>query len=393
MSIYVIISLILFQICVNKICADISHLYQYYHPHYPQEYLYETYFTTTTIPPPPLQSPAFQLPEIIVNRKASDNNNGYHYPKPVNTYIPVTNEPSDHYIPLPTSTPSPSQPSPPDFFPEIPEQNFPEPSPVPTLPPITPPIDQTFQPPVPSPPSEGYLPPPSNIIEAHPIEIISDDSISIEGYNYQPATSTIGPFGPGSNIPLGPSSPSPTNGYNYQPPVSYLPPTPDTRSLKDFNSIKRLKPIQLRLNEMRCLSSNQDGYFRAILTTESNLKSLPIIDDSSSLISDNGHCDIHLIKSKIIIDIHSENFQKCNVKYCGGNSVNTNNNNINGGSNNGNNGHNKEQNLCLRLRFPMISGMKTASDSILTLQCKLQEKIVTRTHSLKIGVSNELLVL
>jgi hypothetical protein len=41
----------------------------------------------------------------------------------------------------------------------------------------------------------------------------------------------------------------------------------------------------------------------------------------------------------------------------------------------------------LRIRFPQIRGMRTIDDGILTLQCKLQERIVEKTHSLRMGLN------
>lgn len=142
-------------------------------------------------------------------------------------------------------------------------------------------------------------------------------------------------------FPQKPSTPAPV----------YLPPSDGNQ---DQNQLR------LRLKDMRCLSA---GYFRAVLKLDSFLGAAPTVDQDNDDQQDK-RCELRLSRSFLLLDISGENFERCGVRSCG-------------------------QDLCLRLRFPAIRGLRTSGDSILTLHCKAQERVAVKTHALKMGVAND----
>lgn len=293
------------------------------------------------LPQDTISSPAIpvfpQLPEIVVNRalfRNSDNgivlNKGYNYDPPNQQYlppviIPQRDEfpPNNEYLP-PSNEPTPAPQF--DYF--VPSNDY--------LPP---------QQDIPDEPLSQYLPPAST------------------------TTSTQQPFRPQFDDII-PSSDD--NGYNYDAPTnSYLPPSSSQskgRNLKDsifFRGTKQsTAPIRLDLNDLKC-RFDSNGYFKSIVTIQSFIDNIPIIENTSGELIDNNLCDVRLVKSQLIIDISIENFQKCGIKVC-------------------------DKDLCLRLRFPQIRDMKTLNDPVLVLKCKIQERIITKTHAVKMGINESL---
>ncbi|XP_017020034.1 uncharacterized protein [Drosophila kikkawai] len=154
-------------------------------------------------------------------------------------------------------------------------------------------------------------------------------------------------------------------GYDYHAPVAvpvfptqkpstpapvYLPP----EGIQDQNQLR------LRLKDMRCLSGR---YFRAVFKLDSFLGAAPTLDQDNDDVQDK-RCEMKLSRSFLLLDISGEDFERCGVKSCG-------------------------QDLCLRLRFPAIRGLRTSGDSILTLHCKTQERVAVKTHALKMAVAND----
>lgn len=171
-----------------------------------------------------------------------------------------------------------------------------------------------------------------------------------EGYDYyRPSTPTIVAADTPFNQPL--STPAP----------GYLPPSRQQFSLQQSND-NSVPPLRLKVNEMRCLQQKPktNGYFRAVLKIDNFLSATPSVDNDSS----DKRCEVKLQRSYVIVDIAGEDFQRCGVVQC-------------------------DTDLCLRLRFPAIRGMRTATDSILTLHCKSQSRVAVKTHALKMGVAND----
>lgn len=144
---------------------------------------------------------------------------------------------------------------------------------------------------------------------------------------------------------------------NYVPPVHVK----QDRKLKD-NAARINPPLLVELNELRCLP-NQNGYFKALLTVKNTISHPPIIEHDSK----DRRCKLQYDQSKVEVHIPVEQFELCQVTQCGDNG----------------------QYLCVQIRFPQIAGMRSLNDAILTLQCKIQNRIVTKTHALRLGVSKE----
>lgn len=183
-----------------------------------------------------------------------------------------------------------------------------------------------------------------------------------EGYVYDEPTTTT------TSSPLGDfpvDQDAPENGYDYHPPnpilqppsSGYLPPSPQPEFRNTIN------PEQLHVNvkDIRCMNSGI-GFFRAIVKIEDGyVGSVPLVDYEPY----NNRCDFKLSRNYVAIDIEHYNFNTCGVKDCG-------------------------NNLCLRVRFPLISGLKSGSDNFLTLQCKPQNRVVAKSHSFKMGVATDM---
>ncbi|XP_055372791.1 uncharacterized protein LOC129606475 [Condylostylus longicornis] len=385
---YLSIELYIFRIVVS----DVSHLlhqgvYQhYYQPLYeiPQQIIPKP---TLPPPPPPTTTTEFFFPEIIINKRAKTKN-PYDYQRPTkqpphNLYIPGS---SDDFKPIdnPIQQQFPEQ----DQQFEIPNESFSG-----TLP-----VEQTNS-------SSGlnpqdYLPPFSqNGIKFKNFGngqiFVTYDKNEFGGYDYNVPSNKPPIIAPKPidefDVPLDDKNPNrpdidkiPSEGYHYEEPVSpisvsetpipnpidepnlgYLPPIPSDVSIrhsKDFSEFttNSRNPIKLQLKEMRCINS-QNGFFKAVLRLDSPISLIPIVDNGVL----DSRCELKLTQSHILVNIPVEDFLKCGIRNCG-------------------------DNLCLRIRFPLIPEIKTASDSILTLQCKLQEKIITKIHALKMATSNNI---
>lgn len=151
----------------------------------------------------------------------------------------------------------------------------------------------------------------------------------------------------------------PRPGYNYEAPAEQGP-TPAAAYLPPEKSVPGQQQLRIRVEDMRCL---QHAYFRAVLKLDSFLGAAPVVDHDMED-DQNEQCQLKLSRSFLLLDIAADNFEGCGVRTCG-------------------------QDLCLRLRFPAIRGIRTSKDSILTLHCKMQERVAIKTHALKVGVSKD----
>lgn len=199
------------------------------------------------------------------------------------------------------------------------------------------------------PPSNNYIPPPQNdYLPPKFVDKIVENQKN--GYSY-----------PSPIPPQSDEIPPENTGYNYDPPNQpsndYLPPS--NHQGRIFKDSEQKSQHRLQLRELRCLSNN-GGYFQGIINVQSFLTNIPIVDTDVF----DRRCNLAVVKTQIVINFGYEDFQRCGVENCG------------------------SSELCLRLRFPQIRDMKSIGDAILTLQCKVQDKIVTKVHSIKVGVSD-----
>lgn len=143
-------------------------------------------------------------------------------------------------------------------------------------------------------------------------------------------------------------------GYQYSRPKQ-------SKRLKDLFSARNVKTnaLQIVINNLRCLQGH-GGYFRAHISVQSFIENLPIVD----LDTVDPRCQLQLSGVRFVLNVRVEDFQRCGISACG------------------------PKELCLNLRFPQIFAMKSLDDGLLTLKCKIQERVATKTHTLRLGVSN-----
>ncbi|KAM8713296.1 hypothetical protein ACLKA7_013587 [Drosophila subpalustris] len=213
--------------------------------------------------------------------------------------------------------------------------------------------------------SQQYLPPATEERPSYESPKPSDD---LAGYYYPQPTTRVPTTTTTTIRPIVVQDPSeeneleqyPAPGYDYQVPPQ-RPSTPAPVYLPPAESNPEQQQLRLRLKDMRCL---QSGYFRAILKVDSFLGASPVLDNDSNENGQDKKCELKMSRSFLLLDIAGTDFERCGVHSCG-------------------------QDLCLRIRFPAIRGLRTAGDSILTLHCKTQERIAVKTHALKMGVAND----
>lgn len=145
----------------------------------------------------------------------------------------------------------------------------------------------------------------------------------------------------------------PDEGYHYSKPKQ-------SKFLRNSNTLFNSKsnPLHISVNSLRCLEGH-GGYFQSNIIVQSFIENLPIID----LDTIDARCQFHLVGVRLILNIPYDDFQRCGIFACG------------------------SRELCANLRFPQIFGMKSLDDSLLTLKCKIQQRIISKTHALRFGVS------
>lgn len=139
----------------------------------------------------------------------------------------------------------------------------------------------------------------------------------------------------------------PDEGYHYSKPKQ-------SKFLRNSKS----NALHISVNNLRCLEGH-GGYFQANIAVQSFIENLPIID----LDTIDPRCQFHLVGVRLILNVPHEDFQRCGIAACG------------------------SRELCANLRFPQIFGMKSLDDSLLTLKCKIQQRIISKTHALRFGIS------
>ncbi|XP_049547432.1 uncharacterized protein LOC125958245 [Anopheles darlingi] len=322
---------------------------------------------------------ATQLPEIIVNRGPTtvappqrDSDVGPSVPPGGYSYDP----PSGSYLPPDSLIP--------------PFADEPQPPPIGYLPPQAPSqqdIPAADEPVFESPAGE-YLPPEQPPQRDEPVFVVSTPTPPAQdaGYIYGVPVTTTTFTPPFADEGVPEVNETGEGGYRYDPPAPasiYLPAGTGGvgRSLlRDEGAGAasvdggggRPSPIRLQLNELACLRSS-GGFFRAALTLQSAIESVPLVDNDVGGGEASG-CEVRLDQSRLLLDIPSADFGRCGVAACAGT---------------GNGGTGGRPELCLRIRFPAIAGMRTALDPVLTLQCRIQQRIVARTHSLRLAVAND----
>ncbi|XP_058065483.1 uncharacterized protein LOC131215119 [Anopheles bellator] len=293
-------------------------------------------------------------PEIIVNRAptatvtpqrdTAAGPSGYSYDPPSGSYLPPPES-----VPFADEPPAPSVSG--GYLPPVVQD------------------EPVFVPPAAVLPE--YLPPARD----EPVFVVTTPAVPAatgQGYNYNPPTASFSP--PLADEGIDEVEVTETGeGYRYDPPTNiYLPPAGGGvgRSLlrdgEPAEGSRPVSPIRLQLNELACLR-NSGGFFRAALTLQGPLESVPLVDVDDSDAA--AGCEVRLDQTRLLLDIAWPDFGRCGVVPCGGAGA--------------------TRELCLRVRFPAIAGMRTAVDPVLTLQCRIQQRVVARTHSVRLGVAND----
>lgn len=276
---------------------------------------------------------------------------GYHYDTPALPFPPTTTTTTTQ---LPFTLPEiivnkrrkPNKPSSAYLPPSI--------QPVGTEPPfLVPPLSDDSN--IYLPPSPEIDAPPSTYLPAQPI-----DTVVVE----QPSTIYLPPPSPPifADEPSKPSVFDETFGYHYAPSPKHT--TVNLRNHKNIDLFRNANQtnsnaVRVELNDLRCLQ-NRNGYFRANIIARSFIDTLPIVDVGAQ----STQCQLRLVRTTFVLNIRANDFERCGVYVCSNNE------------------------LCVKLRFPQITGMKSANDALLTLQCKLQERVATKIHSLRFGITD-----
>ncbi|KAL2724490.1 uncharacterized protein V1478_009003 [Vespula squamosa] len=113
----------------------------------------------------------------------------------------------------------------------------------------------------------------------------------------------------------------------------------------------------VQIEEISCRDTDDDVFFKASVKT-TMAKESPVIDNV-----ENELCKVTRVKDEYTINLEKERFRHCGVVAC---STET------------------ERFYCLDLRFPLIPGLRLKDDTKITLRCKVQEKIVSRTKQIRV---------
>lgn len=153
---------------------------------------------------------------------------------------------------------------------------------------------------------------------------------------------------------LPPPADETNEGYQYSKPKQ-------AKHLRNSNVFPNSKSnaLHISVNNLRCVEGN-GGYFQANIVVQSFIENLPTIDTDTI----DSRCQFHLVGVQLILNIAYTDFHRCGIIPCG------------------------SRELCVNLRFPQIFGMKALDDNLLTLKCKMQERVVSKTHAFRFGVSH-----
>lgn len=278
---------------------------------------------------------------------------GYHYDMPSLPFPPTTTTQKPFVLPEIIVNKRTKAHKPSTVYLPPPPQIIPETEPPLVVPPLAD-DSNIYLPPtfVAEPPSSVYLPSPVQPIDT----VIVDQPTSV----YLPPPSVFDEPVPVPEVPSKPSDFDEQSGYHYSAPTRAA--VANLRNHKNvdlFRSTNNSKPLRLELNDLRCLQ-NRDGYFRANIVAQSFIETLPILDADAQ----SAQCQLRLVRTAFVLNIRATDFERCGVYAC------------------------SNHELCVKLRFPLITGMKSANDALLTLQCKLQERVATKTHTLRFGITD-----
>lgn len=132
----------------------------------------------------------------------------------------------------------------------------------------------------------------------------------------------------------------------------YLPPVPSYGAARH--------PVQLKIANMSCLDTSSRRFFHATFRMTQQLQLPPVVEDDHQ-----GDCIVGS-GDRFAMDLEGNKMTQCGVKYCGGDKAN----------------------MCVTLRMPAVRGLKLPEDTLVTLQCKLQDTVMVHTKQLRISSIN-----
>lgn len=135
-------------------------------------------------------------------------------------------------------------------------------------------------------------------------------------------------------------------------PGQYLPPHPPSTSYGDpVNQNDNVQ--QFRIFNMSCLDMNTRKFFRVNFRTQSGYE--PLIENSrKNCLTGSGN--------NYYLDVNEINMIQCGVRYCSTN----------------------DRTLCAQIRIPTIRGIRLPEDRLITIQCRPQETVATKTNYFRI---------
>lgn len=113
---------------------------------------------------------------------------------------------------------------------------------------------------------------------------------------------------------------------------------------------------------MSCLETASKRFFRAAFRTSQPLEVPPVVED------DHHQADCVLgAADRFAMELDGNRMTQCGVKYC----------------QSGDKG-----NMCVTLRMPTVRGLKLPEDTLVTLQCRVQDSVVVHTKQLRMNSIN-----
>lgn len=139
----------------------------------------------------------------------------------------------------------------------------------------------------------------------------------------------------------------------HPPPSPYLPP------VSTYGAPRH--PVQLKITNMSCLDTLSRRFFHASFRMTHQLEMPPVVDGNHQ-----GDCVVGS-GDRFVMDLEGNKLTQCGVKYCHGGD---------------------KANMCVTLRMPTVRGLKLPEDTLVTLQCKLQDSVMVHTKQLRISSIN-----
>ncbi|XP_071543553.1 uncharacterized protein [Panulirus ornatus] len=188
-----------------------------------------------------------------------------------------------------------------------------------------------------------------------------------------PSIPTQGLFGPPS-IPgaeviikppappvLPPSTPKPTLGVNTFGPPSIPQPVSSPAPPPGAD--------ETQVTDIKCMDTGSTSSFMAVLSLPLGFNAIPVFEDRPA-VDPTTNTACRMIPTQLTNDMFQlivSDLDRCGVQTC--------------------RQPNGEKWLCLRLRFPLVNGLKLPEDEIIQIKCRPQDKMAQDTHVLRVATA------